>query len=210
MLKKIRDIEKKFYELIGIKRFRKMAFGFRKVLCFPILIFFPKEMRKRFFENPSNYCMKRGNGIQDLKDFKLMLLFNTLIHIWGLWVGIPLVKDLALGIYTALQGLLIVPPFVVNIYCIFLQRYNHIRINEVIEKYEKYEELKEKREKLNREKEAKEKYDDLLQYIEMFSKNVENLNKSKQEEGLKVVGSKKFNIPEIPVNKPKVLSKKVA
>ena len=133
-MKNKRDIEKRFYECIGIKKFRNAAFMLAKSFMFPLLFVMGmnKEERNEVYHNPSNYSMKTGHGAQDLKDFIPWLFVNGGIHTFfsGLCalslftassVGVAIANGIALGI---------------NLYCIFLQRYNYIRIKETLEKYE--------------------------------------------------------------------------
>ena len=140
MLNKLRNVEKKFYEIIGIKIFRKMAFALRIFLfSFNKL---SKEERKRILNEPSNYNMKKGNGIQDLRDFKDELKFNSRVHIIGVIVC------LVGFVFTFSNPSLVVANIIwlffliLNAYCVMLQRYNLIRIHEAEEKYEKLQELR--------------------------------------------------------------------
>lgn len=131
-----KNIELRIYELLGIKIFRKMAFCLYKILGFPFTIFMSKENRKNFYNAPNNYNMKKGHGIKDLKDFKKWLLFNAGIHVYGLFSCT----------FTLMMGSILVSTIiaaVINAYCIMLQRYNHIRINQTIEKWK----LREKKQK---------------------------------------------------------------
>ena len=139
-MKKNKNIEMRIYELLGVKVFRKMAFGLYKILGFPFTIFMSKEERKKFYSTPNNYNMKKGHGIQDLRDFKKMLLLNTCIHIWALSNLIPEFSNIfssSASLSTTIGTLIAVG---INCYCIMLQRYNHIRINQVIKRMEPREE----------------------------------------------------------------------
>ena len=84
--------------------------------------------------------MKKGHGIQDLRDFKKMLLLNTCIHIWALSNLIPKFPNIfssSASLSTTIGTIIAVG---INCYCIMLQRYNHIRINQVIKRMEPREE----------------------------------------------------------------------
>ena len=145
MNKKRKNIELKIYELLGVKTFRKMAFKLRDTLFWPILKIarLSKEERHEvLYEQPSNYIMKKGHGIKDFKDFKKQLLFNAGIHIWALSVCMPNFLKVIGGTASLSTTIINLSCIAVNIYCIMLQRYNHIRINQVIKKMEPREEAK--------------------------------------------------------------------
>lgn len=191
MFKKIRNHEKRFYELIGIRTFRKMAFGLVKLFSLPILLCLPKDKRKEYLSAPNNYNMKKGHGIQDLKDFKKMLLFNSSIHIWGLYKCMPGLKLALMGFATAGDCFLVTIAALINLYCIMLQRYNLIRIHEAEEKYEKYQELKEKRLKRMIEKMEKDENELVLErineLISLFDKE-----ETPNDRGVKVVETRPY------------------
>lgn len=140
-MKKINEIEMKVYEKLGVRFFRKMAYGLYYIIWKPILFFSirDKEERKRRYTQPNNYNMKKGNGMQDLRDFKKMLLLNAGIHTFFLADTIyDYIMALVSGVPVSLATAFIIP-FLLNSYCIMLQRYNHLRINKVLEKGEKVE-----------------------------------------------------------------------
>lgn len=134
MNKKKKNIELKIYELLGIQTFKKILFKLIYVTLLPFTFFMTKEERKNVLYNtPSNYIMKKGNGIQDLRDFKKMLFLNAGIHICALLTFIPELLEVlgnTASLSTTIEILFWIP---INTYCIMLQRYNQIRINQVIE-----------------------------------------------------------------------------
>lgn len=135
MNKKGKNIELKIYELLGVKIFRKMAFGLRDTLAFPLTLKMSKEERKKFLYNTaSNYIMKKGNGLQDLRDFKKQLWLNAGIHIWALSLCLPNFLKVIGGTASTFTTIINLITITINIYCIMLQRYNCVRINEVIKK----------------------------------------------------------------------------
>lgn len=131
----MKNKEMKIYELLGIKKFRKLVFNFVYILLRPFFRKLPKEEIKKVFLNiPTNYVMKKGNGLQDLRDFKNMLLFNSLVHIAGLiHCTLGLVSAMAISSFALAIPFLFLS--ILNIYCIMLQRYNHIKINLVLNKH---------------------------------------------------------------------------
>lgn len=81
MNKRRKNIELKIYELLGVKVFKKITLVLYKVIGFYSTIFMSKEKQNKYYSSPSNYNIARGHGLQDLRDFKKMLLLNTSIHI---------------------------------------------------------------------------------------------------------------------------------
>lgn len=135
-MKNPRNIEMKIYELLGVKVFRKIAFTFRDIIVTPLLITKSKEERKNFLYNTaSNYCLGKVKSLEDVKRFKKQIFINTKIHIYGLLALMPLFPKIING--TATLFTTIVAPIyaVLNIYCLMLQRYNNIRINQFIKKW---------------------------------------------------------------------------
>ena len=143
MNKKEKNIELKIYELLGVKTFRKLVFKLFYISIMPYTRHMTREERyNSIYNTPSNYNMKKGHGIQDLRDFKKQLLLNAVIHIFGLIACISSFLNVIGGsatLFTTITTLFLVT---INTYCIMLQRYNQIRINQVIKKGERLEEGK--------------------------------------------------------------------
>lgn len=140
-MKKINEVEIKLYEKLGVRFFRKLAYGVYYMLKKPIVYsrVKDKDLRKKMLKSPDNYNMKTGNGMQDLRDFKKMLLINASLHIFFLGDTIhDFIFALVNGIPISYASAFIIP-FLLNGYCIMLQRYNQLRINKVLEKGEKVE-----------------------------------------------------------------------
>lgn len=134
-MKKNKSIEMRIYELLGVKVFRKMAFAFRDILRYPSTIKMTKEERHNFLYNTaSNYNLGKVKNLEDVKNFKNELYINASIHIyallsclWSFMIAIDCNAPLSIMIaYLPLVG--------INAYCIMLQRYNCIRINQLIKK----------------------------------------------------------------------------
>lgn len=133
----MKNLELKIYEKLGIKKFRNVLMKTVYLLFLPFFIIFkvPKEKRKDTFHNSQmNYFMKKGNGLKDLKDFKKWLYVNAGIHVYALLICI---KGLLTGTF-----IIEIPFIILNLYCIILQRYNYIRIDNTIKKYEDIEKKK--------------------------------------------------------------------
>lgn len=147
---KKKNIELKIYELLGIKTFKKMAFSFRNLLSIPSTKKMTKEEKNNFLYNtPSNYIMKKGNGFQDLKDFKKMLRLNALTHILGSITCIFFLVFSVIDVFINPISIISIASiiiqlvfFIVNLYCVMLQRYNWIRINKTIKRMKPREEKK--------------------------------------------------------------------
>lgn len=161
------DIEMKIYELLGIKKFKKMAFTLRDTLAIPFTYKMSKEERRKSFNNfASNYNLGKVRSIEDIKKFKRQLFFNTSIH-----VGSGILCLTALSNATSIPFIIAdISCITINLYCIMLQRYNNIRINKVIRKMTpRYEKEK------NEIKEELKKEDSLL--LNHSYKIVDNKNK---------------------------------
>ena len=143
------NLELKIYKTIGVVKFKNLVMKLRQSFLILLSKFFKEEEDKEeILNNKSNYRLKNGNGIKDLKDFKKWILVNASIHTIGLILCIiklnillttkvPLNEIIDISIVT-----------LINLYCLMLQRYNNIRINNVIKKeepkeYAKTEKLKE-------------------------------------------------------------------
>ena len=140
-MKKENNIELKLYELLGVKIFRKIAFFVRDSLIFMLTFWWKKEKRyELLYVKPNNYIIgKDGNILENMKKFKGSLLTNAIIHIICILVAMPSVLDIINGMgsmFLIIQTSLYI---ILNIYCIMLQRYNHIKINRVIKKLESRE-----------------------------------------------------------------------
>lgn len=171
-----RKNEKKIYELLGVNVFRKY-------------ILFTWEKIAKFLHIDVGYRLD-DMSIDSLKGYKTRAISFAIAHIVCFIICLPIVNGLASGLTN----------FFLNFYCIIVQRYNYIRIEEIEEKYNKMMELKEKREQRlakKRRDELEQKYGDALKLMEVFVNNHIVVNKD-QETAIKVVESKKFNIPSIP------------
>lgn len=167
------NIELKIYELLGVKFFRKMAFFLRDTMAFPLTLKMNKDERRKFlYSRATNYNVG-GYGLEDFKKFKKQLLSNALIHIWALSVCIPNFLSVINGTASLATTIINLSCIGINLYCIMLQRYNHIRINQVIEKMKPREEKKK-----NLIKEELKKEDQLLK---QHSYKIVNKHKKEQD-----------------------------
>lgn len=115
-------MEMRFYELIGIKYWKRL------VLWFIGLFYRKPEKRKG-----GNYWLE-SISVDGIKNFKEMLILNALLHtIASIFNTIWLVKyhffvdNIPLLIFYIVM-------YVVNGYCIILQRYNWLRIKKTLKK----------------------------------------------------------------------------
>lgn len=134
-LGKNQNIEMRFYELLGIKVFKKMAFFIRDIVTLPLTLKMPKEERKKsIYNTASNYNIGKTKSLEDIKKFKKQLFKNAGIHILALLAFLPSFLEIIVGTASLSTTIIVLPAMVMNIYCIMLQRYNCIRINRLIEK----------------------------------------------------------------------------
>lgn len=134
-MKKNKNIEMRICELLGVKVFRKMAFGLCDILAFPLTIRMSKEERHDFLYNSaSNYNLGKVKSLEDVKKFKKQLFINSGIHVWGLSVCLPNFLKVIGGTASLSTAIINLTCIGINLYCIMLQRYNGIRINQLIEK----------------------------------------------------------------------------
>lgn len=109
--------EKRFYEKIGVRKLKEL------ILNLPLPKIGPRDN--------SSYFLKRGNGLQDLKEHKKYLYLNGIFH------GVAFVC-FALSIPSFLSVVICT----IQAYLVMIQRYNYIRIKEVVEKYQNHEQQK--------------------------------------------------------------------
>lgn len=107
-----RNIEKKIYEYLGVNIFRKVL-----LLLDSFLKIFHVDMRYKI----------NNKTIEGLKDFRKGKVALGIVHIEmiSLSIGILFINPVYWLFYVIL-----------NIYCVMLQRYDYIRVDEIIKKYE--------------------------------------------------------------------------
>lgn len=116
---RFREKEKRFYEKIGVRKLKEL------LLKFPMSkIFEPRE--------GNNWVLKRGNGIQDLKDQKKWLYLNGISHAMSFVILLPF--------SISISPLVIIE--IIQFYLAMIQRYNYIRIEEAIDKHQDHEKEK--------------------------------------------------------------------
>lgn len=128
-------MESKIYEILGVKQFKKLTFKLEKYIH-----------RKDKGTN-KNYHLK-GKDISAIENFKKYLYYNGFIHAKN---SIFLITSLTIFILTVGFNYYLIPFILLlikDLYCVMLQRYNWIKLNE-------YKEKLEQREKRKIEKEAK-------------------------------------------------------
>lgn len=122
-----------------------MACGLHDVLVFPLTIKMSKEERKDFLYNTtSNYNIGKIKSLEDVKKFKKELFINTGLHLWALSLCLSNFLEIVRGTASLSITIINLIGVGINLYCIMLQRYNCIRINQLIKKmtpqYEKQKE----------------------------------------------------------------------
>lgn len=141
MKKKNKNLELRIYEILGVKIFKKMVFELLYSLSFFVTFKLSRKERKNIIDSmPSNYVMKKGNRLQDLKNFKKAILFNTGLHTLGFTTSMYSIIKTIIFFPTTFSVICFLFLIIVNLYCLMLQRYNWVRINEVINKFAPHEE----------------------------------------------------------------------
>lgn len=153
------DFEIKLYELLGVKVFRSLVFKLEKLIH-------KKDKRKNI-----NYHIKRIN-IDELESFKKYLYYNGFIHTKNSIIIFGMILfNIIMSNY--LIFIVLIPELIRNLYCVMLQRYNYIKINQSIHRLEKVIERKEQRRRSEFEKNKSldliEKKN-LLEYVEKLER----------------------------------------
>lgn len=121
-MKERHKVETKIYELLGIKKFKKAVFKLEKII------------HRKDKEKNINYHVKDSRSKKSVNSFKKFLYYNGIIHIKNLLIGIPSITIMAL----LNVKLIFLIPYAIfllkDVYCVMLQRYNWIKINEFEEK----------------------------------------------------------------------------
>ena len=123
----------KIYEALGVKKFKKLILLNMYIILAPCVLSSKpglsfKEIKKEISSVGTNYFLGSDKSYEHVKEFKLALIINSLIHMYNL---ILLFKDLfTIGASISITHISFIVFFgVLNLYCIMLQRYNYIRIN---------------------------------------------------------------------------------
>ena len=134
-MKKNKSIEMRIYELLGVKTFRKMAFVLRDKILILFTSKMSKEERKEYlYHTASNYNIGEVKSLEDVKKFKKQLFSNAGIHLFGFLVLIPNFIKIIGGTAALSYTIITLIAGGINLYCVMLQRYNCIRINQLIKK----------------------------------------------------------------------------
>ena len=121
-MKERHKVETKINELLGIKKFKKAVFKLEKIIH-------RKDKGKNI-----NYHVKDSRSKESVNSFKKFLYYNGIIHIKNLLIGIPSITIMAL---LNIKLIFLIPYAIFllkDLYCVMLQRYNWIKINEFEEK----------------------------------------------------------------------------
>lgn len=146
------NLEMKIYEKLGVKKFKNF------VLNLNVKATDNKKIKG------NNYYLDQGHGLEDLKKFKLEILFNGYLHTYS---SIACIVSMMGSIIPIALYPILIATMTLNTYCIMLQRYNWIRIKKAIKKNEPLEERK--KEKIKQE--LQEQEDKLLPHTYKTIKN---------------------------------------
>ena len=134
-MKKNKNVEMRIYELLGVKTFRKMAFALRDKIWILFTLKMSKEERKEsLYHTASNYNLGEVKSLEDVKKFKKQLFSNARIHLFAFLVLIPNFIKIIGGTAALSYTIITLIAGGINLYCVMLQRYNCIRINQLIKK----------------------------------------------------------------------------
>lgn len=131
---KNKKLEIKIYEKLGIKKFKELVLAFKEGL-FHLNLNYNSNVRE------DNYTLKPGKNIQNIVDFKKKILFNSIVHIVGLSLSLlPFFLSFFFSLFGNILELIFVYFFsffmlCMNGYALMLQRYNYLRIQDVMTKY---------------------------------------------------------------------------
>ena len=134
-MKKSENKEMRLYESLGVNGFKRLAFGIRDLVVYPFTIKMSKEERHNFLNNiASNYNIGKVNSLEAVKKYKKQIFLNAGIHVCGFSICLPnFIK--VIGGTASLPTTILTSTFMgLNLYCVMLQRYNCIRINELIKR----------------------------------------------------------------------------
>ncbi len=128
----------RFYEKIGIKKFR--AFTYKFALFVENIRYknkrSPEEIKRWVYHEKPNYNISSKLNLDSLRNFKDQLYFNAYVHTYAI-----LLMSLSLIFSSTFINSLFCLSFIFpNLYCIMIQDYNRLRINAVLKKYSKLEE----------------------------------------------------------------------
>ena len=145
-MKKSKSLEMHIYELLGIKNFEKLLLNFcEKILYRNKRNMTIEEKRKRIHDVSSNYNIGKVKNLEAMKSFKKKLVFNAIIHFFSILCLAPCLVTLpfeSMTLQSIIIGIMALILNIINIYCIMLQRYNYIRINQIINRMENYNNYK--------------------------------------------------------------------
>lgn len=145
-MKKITDIEMKFYEFLEIKKFKKFVLFVldkRFFLSNPNLT--KEERKKLILDTASNYNIGKDRNLNSLHRYKMFLYLNTSIHLIPFIVSVFYLPKIIFSNLNSIIYFILIILEMINTYCLILQRYNCIRINKTIKRMITKQELEEKK-----------------------------------------------------------------
>ncbi len=172
MTRKNKKLELKIYELLGIKIFKKLILKIGFLMAFIPCYIESKSMEEAInlaHKHAFNYTLGDAVTLEKIRKFKKMLFVNGTFYFVKLVISLELLLEL--GHVSILLYLFCLYGLIKNAYCVMLQRYNQIRINEVLEKGHNLEEKRK-----NNLKEELEEENDLLLNNTYKLYQEENLN----------------------------------
>lgn len=143
---KNKTFELTLYEFLGVTYFKKKLLEFIE-LFFKLFSRLSHIPFNKSMLSGSNYYLNKDKGKNAPKEFKKMIWFNACIHIISFTAYVGKIISSA-----SIQGIIMGTIWLVlNVYCLMLQRYNYIRINQLIKKQKLLEQKREERRHLENE-----------------------------------------------------------
>ena len=115
---KKQKIETKIYELLGVKIFKKLVFRLEKIIH-------RKDKGKNI-----NYHLKNSISKESIDGFRKYLYFNGYIHTSNIIKGIVAIVAMIVFNTNPILVVILSLLLVKDAYCIMLQRYNWIKLND--------------------------------------------------------------------------------
>lgn len=164
-------IEIKLYELLGVKIFKKLVFKLEKIIH-------RKDNGKNI-----NYHIKNCNSKESVDSFRKYLYYNGFIHIKNIIaLIITILSVFIFNTYPMLICLLFIL-LVKDAYCVMLQRYNWIKLNDFERKLE-----------IREQKQITRKYNDIDRELLFKSIKNEKIDKKEIVDELKKIKNYLLNI----------------
>ena len=127
---RMEELELKIYRKLGVKKFRALTFKLEKIIHKK-----DKKQNHNYHILPNNEVFSKNCTIDEMEEFKKKLYYNGSIHVKNLIL--LLVSSIFILLFNRISNYFLIANLLFGIkdaYCVMLQRYNYIRINQTIRK----------------------------------------------------------------------------